>query len=169
MDGSRFEGFYVGGQRHGPGRWIIAGLQPGERPVREGTFENGEEKANQSNSQIYQEHHNNIFKACLTKNSGSLNLYRKLKQEVKKLKVDHLAEAYEKFGLYEQSSDNANTRAILRFQPVDLVLNPDEDKDSRHDKEKWFLHGAAYFGEWKRDAKDRWVPDGRGIVINYKQ
>jgi len=45
-DGSRFEGFYSAGKRHGPGRWIIAGLQPGEIPYREADFENGVEKVN---------------------------------------------------------------------------------------------------------------------------
>jgi len=31
------------------------------------------------------------------------------------------------------------------------------------------MDGAAYFGTWLRDKdNDRWIPHGRGIVINYK-
>ena len=71
--------------------------------------------------------------------------------------------------MHERPSEEANTRAIRLCQAVDLAADI-EDEKIKHERSSWFLHGAAYFGEWKRDFNDdRWLPDGRGIVINYKQ
>ena len=45
-DGSRYEGFFKNGTRHGPGRWIMAGCTRRETAVRYVEFENGKEKVN---------------------------------------------------------------------------------------------------------------------------
>jgi len=32
---------------------------------------------------------------------------------------------------------------------------------------KRFIDGAGYFGEWQRKDYDHWVPQGRGVVVNF--
>jgi len=45
-DGSRYEGFFEKGQRHGPGRWIIAGVTQGENSIRNVEYADGVEIKN---------------------------------------------------------------------------------------------------------------------------
>jgi len=53
MDGSKFEGYFKGGRRDGPGRWIISGLHPLEKAKRGAVFSDDIEKKNQADSEKY--------------------------------------------------------------------------------------------------------------------
>ena len=65
-DGSRYEGYFQKGYRHGPGRWIIAGVIHGEVAIRDVDYANGHLKKSSMSADIHAKH-NQLYSLYLDK------------------------------------------------------------------------------------------------------
>lgn len=165
-DGTRFEGYFKEGKRDGPGRWIVAGLAKGEKNVRELNYDLNIAKKNQTESLKCKDKHDIIFGSCLKSVRGQSKVNDIYSVLLKRIKIEKDMEAivqhYEQFRLRDIASENSNVKFIRKYQTVEAQIRP-EGTD-------YFINGAGYFGEWILNSKkEKWVPNGRGIVINFSK